>query len=171
VNPADRGQSPGADVPDALALLAEALTPVPPDRQVRDKLLAQLQGPERFAPFARDVARHFALEHEQALVALRLIPGESLWRPGPWPGSRLLTTEGLLGAGAMIAALPPGTCIAQHRHHTRELTYVLDGELIADGTLHGAGALLDMPPGSEHTVTVSANAGCLVVFSATSRTP
>jgi hypothetical protein len=41
--------------------------------------------------------------------------------------------------------------------------------LIEDGcTQHGPGALLDMPAGTAHAITVSDEADCLVVFFAAS---
>lgn len=151
-------------LPAGLALLAEALPQTRPAPSVRERLLVQLAGPERWTPWAGDVAHHFGLQHCDALDALRRIPDASAWLPGPWAGSRLLLTDSLLRASAMIACLPQGLRIAPHRHAARELTYILDGELVSNGLLRGSGCLLDMPRGSEHSVFGQSE--CLVVFSA-----
>jgi anti-sigma factor ChrR (cupin superfamily) len=133
---------------------------------VRARLLAQLHGPERFAPFAAEVARAFSLPVADAQEALRLVQGSEGWVPGLWPGSQIFFTPQLIKANTVISRLAPGTRIPRHLHGTRELTYVLDGVLLEDdATRHSSGTCLDMPAGSEHDVGVPADADCLVVFS------
>jgi len=150
----------------ALTLLAEGLEPSAPDSAVRARLLEALRGAERWAPFAGEVARAFGVELGAAREALTRIHDPSAWVPGFWPGSRLLITPKLMQAQTVISELPPGIRIPRHRHAGRELTYVLDGVLVENGSLrHGAGALLEMTGGSEHEVSVPDDSECLVVFS------
>jgi quercetin dioxygenase-like cupin family protein len=160
-----RDEAQGAVDEGAYALLGEALDPRAPDPQVRARLLAALRGPERWSPFAAELARWFALELGAVREALQQIHDGKAWHPGFWPGSRLLITPQLRSAQTVIATLPPGIQIPSHRHAARELTYVLDGVLIENGSRrHEAGTLLDMPVGSEHEVSVPDDSDCLVVF-------
>ena len=148
-----------------LSLLADGLEPAAPDPAVRARLLAALHGSERLAPFAAEAARAFGVELGAMREALARVNDASAWLPGFWPGSRLLITPQLMRAQTVISELPPGIRIPRHRHGGRELTYVLDGVLVENGSLrHGAGALLDMPGGSEHEVSVPDDSECLVVF-------
>ena len=125
-----------------------------------------MPGPERAsALFAQELSRAFRVTREAALQALRRVSDASAWRPGLLPGSQLLTTDALSEVGAVIARLPAGTRIPTHQHRGRETTFVLQGLLIEDGRAqHGPSALLDMPAGSAHAITVSDQAECLVVF-------
>ena len=158
-------QAPSAAEQGALTLLGEALEPRLPDPQVRARLLDALRGRERWSPFAAEVARAFALELAAVREALAQIHDGNAWHPGFWPGSRLLITPQLRSAQTVIATLPPGIQIPRHRHAARELTYVLDGVLVENGSLrHEAGTLLDMSKGSEHEVSVPPDSDCLVVF-------
>jgi hypothetical protein len=60
-----------------------------PDPRVRARLLAALRGPERWTPFAPDIARMFKLAPHDARDALRRIDDTSAWETGLWPGSAL----------------------------------------------------------------------------------
>jgi quercetin dioxygenase-like cupin family protein len=150
---------------EAWSVLARGLEPEAPNEAMRARLLAQLAGPERFALFAEDLSRAFRVTREDALQALRRVPDASAWRPGLLAGSQFLTTQALSEARVVIARLPAGTHIPTHQHHDRETTLVLQGLLIEDGRIqHGPGALLDMPAGTAHAITVSGQTDCLVVF-------
>lgn len=148
-----------------LALLAETLPPAAPAAPLRARLIAQLRGSERCLVHAPNVAQRFGLTLEDSQDALRKVADDSAWRPGIWPGSRLLTTPSLMAQSAIIAELPAGFRIPHHRHDLRELTYVLDGELRDDNAVHGSGAFLEKAAGSEHEVAVLEHSPCLVVFS------
>lgn len=162
----DDTADPATGSDELWSLLASALEPEAPEPRVRDELLAQLRGQERWSPFASEIARTFGLDLELVRAALARISDQAAWQPGFWPGSWFSSTPALQQARTVLARLPAGTRIPAHRHASRELTYVLDGELIEDDrTRHGPGALLDMPPGSRHQVAVSADDECLVVFS------
>jgi anti-sigma factor ChrR (cupin superfamily) len=97
---------------------------------------------------------------------MRQIADAAAWRPGLWPGSTMLTSEPLFAARTLIARLPPGMLLARHRHQARELTFILDGELIEDGEhTHRTGAVLERAAGTVHELAVAQHTSCLVVFS------
>lgn len=136
-----------------------------PDPQIRRRLLETLAGPERYTLFADDVARAFEVDVESARGALRRISDESAWRPAGFPGSRVLVSPELAANGTVIAYLPLGMSIPVHSHAEREMTFVLDGELLDDAQQRfGAGELLDMQIGTKHAITVVGEHACLAVF-------
>lgn len=147
---------------ETLALLTEGLEASAPTPDARARLLAALQGPERWTPYAAEVARAFGLSFEDTVDALQRIEGADGWQPGLWPGSRWLRTPALTAARALIARMPGGLTIPHHRHPGRELTFLLDGELIEDGRVYRSGELMDKQLGSAHTIEVTE--ACLVVF-------
>ncbi|MEY4581888.1 MAG: hypothetical protein RL701_6591 [Pseudomonadota bacterium] len=131
----------------------------------RSQLMAALHGPERWTPWAPAVSALLQITEPDALSALQLIEQQGVWRAGLWPGSCYLQTPPLAAALAGIARIAPGTKIARHRHEHRELTFVLDGQLLeTDGRAYGCGELVDKPVGSEHEVTVADTSACLVIF-------
>jgi hypothetical protein len=156
---------PEGEQAEAFSLLASALPERTPSVAQRDKLLAALHGPERFAPFVDELVQSFGVSHDALRDALARIPDSSAWRPGFWPDSELLQTPELARASTLIARLAPGSVIAQHQHPFRELTYVLDGDLTEDGKHRvGPGELLDAQPGTQHAIAVTGASPCLVVF-------
>jgi len=156
-NPHDRDD-------EAWALLASTLDPIEPPRALRDRLLADLRGPERFTRFVPDVARRFALSPDAARAALRQIPNPDAWQPGLMLGARIIPIEHD-ALYLMLARLPAGTRIGRHPHFAREITMVLDGVLREDGgARYTDGAVCDMAPGTEHAVEVAGDEECLVVF-------
>jgi hypothetical protein len=144
----------------ALALLADILPPVAPPAAARARLLAALNGPARFAPLAREIAETFLVPVEAVLAGLARIDDDSAWLGAPSPGPSILPVHGRV----VISRLPAGTRIPQHAHKTREVTYVLDGLLISDGTPHRRASCMDMAPGTEHALQVSDDEDCIVVF-------
>jgi len=146
-------------------LSATSATASAPQPETRSRLLAALSGPELYTLFASDVARAFDVSLEDARGALRSIVEPSAWCEGLFPGSRMLLNPALAASGALIAELPVGLQIPAHGHGERELTFVLDGELLDDAHQRfGAGELLDMPVGSEHAIRVVGAHACLAVF-------
>lgn len=152
------------DDEDAWALLASTLDPIEAPRALRDRLLADVRGPERFTRFVPDVARRFALSADAARAALRQIPNPDAWQPGLMLGARIIPIEHD-ALYLMLARLPAGTRIGRHPHFAREITMVLDGVLREDsGARYTDGAVCDMAPGTEHAVEVAGDDECLVVF-------
>lgn len=149
----------------AMHLLTELLDDVPSDPALRDRLLTELRGPQRYAPHAPTVADLFGLSRSDALMALVRIQTQGDWAPGPWPGSSLLRTAPLTTVHALIARLPVGVAIPMHRHRCIERTYVLDGILIEDeSVVHRSASILVREPGSSHALRVGEDE-CLVVLS------
>jgi anti-sigma factor ChrR (cupin superfamily) len=144
----------------------DAISPEAPDPAVRERLLAALRGRERWTPFAPALAQLFAVTQDDALDALQRIEDPAAWQPGLWPGSQLLRTPALAAASTLIARIPAGTRIPHHRHACRELTYILDGELLESGSdrVHGTGVMVDRACGTAHELAVLGGSPCLVVF-------
>ncbi len=144
---------------EAMSLLAAALPPIEPSPADRSRFQQALQR-ARFAPFAREIAEKLAIAPELLLTALERVDDDDAWIGPPTLALRILPVRGRV----VISRLRAGTIIPHHRHATREFTYVLDGVLISAGTEHGRAACLDMAPGTEHELRVSADSDCLVVF-------
>jgi quercetin dioxygenase-like cupin family protein len=160
----------GTRDPELLALLAHGLPIAAPPPALRARLLATLRGPERYTPHAPALAEHFGVALADARHALSRIAEPAAWQPGPWPGSERLVTPALAAAATFIARLPAGLPLPHHRHVARELTYVLDGDLLEQvehgGDLrHGRGAFLAYEVGTAHALTIGGTAPCLAVFS------
>lgn len=150
----------------AWALLVDSLEPQAPPPALRARLLAILNGPERFAPFVDAVARGFELSAGDVRDALRKIDDASAWQRGILPDSTILVLPALLGSQTIFSKLNARSRIAQHRHDHRELTFVLDGALLdGSGQKFVPGDLIDMAPGTAHHLQVVGDHECLVVFS------
>ena len=161
----DRGSVGGLSDAEVLSLLTDALEPRPPDIEARARLLTTLHAGERFSPFLSEVASAFGLATESVREAFACIRDPSAWHPAFFPGSEILSTSALRAAHAVIARVPAGTRIAMHAHPRRELTYVLDGELVENRVRRvGPGELLDPELGSAHEIAVGGDGACLVVF-------
>jgi anti-sigma factor ChrR (cupin superfamily) len=150
---------------ETLGLLAAALPRPTPTSTTRTQLLDALRSRERWTPWAAAVARLLGITELDSQHALQQIEERAGWRPGLWPSSSIMQTPALAAVQALFARLSPATRIARHNHSTRELTFVLDGELIEDDRRsYGPGELVDMQVGSEHELTVAGTSDCLVVF-------
>jgi len=149
----------------AVALLATTLPPVAPPRAIRERLMAALRGPERYAPHVPEVAQRFGIGEDQLRAAFARIDRSDAWMAGLLPSSSMLVVHDEPGRAVVLARLEAGARIPHHRHTVRELTYVLDGALSADGQAVTRAGLLDMAPGSEHALEVLGDHECLVVFS------
>lgn len=149
---------------DAWALLANELPAATLPSAARARFHALVKGRERFAPFANEIARSFNAPLDAVRGALGRIDDPAAWLALPVPGLQVIPVCSTSNGGVVIGKLRAGTRIPRHRHRTRELTFVLDGELIAEGKTHTRAACLDMPEGTEHTLDVSPTDDCLVVF-------
>jgi quercetin dioxygenase-like cupin family protein len=148
----------------ALSLLAETLPAIAPPSEARARLLAQMKGPQRFAPFAEEIAARFGAPLPVVQAALARIDEPAAWLKSPTLSLSLLPVHLTSSGAVVISRLAAGTRIPKHKHTVREVTYVLDGVLVSDDKAHGRAACLDMPAGSEHALQVSDDEECLVVF-------
>lgn len=141
------------------------LTPIEPPASVRAALLDALHGRERYALFAAELSNAFGVTFADAHEALRAITDPNAWHSGNTPDSYVASVPQLKAAGAFFARLPAGFQIPTHEHAARELTLVLDGELLEDDAhRRGPGDLLEKLPGMRHSLEVTGDGECLVVF-------
>jgi quercetin dioxygenase-like cupin family protein len=144
----------------ALSLLADALAPVAPPSVLRERLVAELAGPQRFAPLAQEISDVFEVPLPAVLAALARVDDDTAWLGAPSPGPQILPVHGR----TVISRLNAGTRIPHHGHKAREITYVLDGTLVSDGEEHRRASCMDMAPGTTHALHVSDDEDCMVVF-------
>jgi quercetin dioxygenase-like cupin family protein len=155
-----------------VSLLARSLAELEPPAHVRARLLEAVAGPLRYQPHAPRVAELFGLSLADARDVLGRAAAPDAYTAGLWPGATVLRLPALAQAGSVIARIPPGLNIGSHGHLRRELTYVLDGELLEDeARTYRSGDALDMAPGSEHALRVVGSDHCLVVFALKSAAP
>lgn len=156
-----------ASMADAFGALALALPPAPPAPHVRARLLASIQGPERFMPFARALAGHFDLAVERVQALIRAIDDQlTVWDQGPMPGIELMHFSGgprVATADVGFVKLPKGLHFPWHRHLGREINYVMQGSLRDyDGKVYGPGEAIIKETGTEHEFFVGDDAGALI---------
>lgn len=155
-------------VVEAFTLLSAELEPVRPPAPLRSRLMATLQGAARYLPFVAGFAEHFALSPAEARELLLGIDGSGSWTRGVSPvlgffhfrpGPRLTPLRG------GFVRMQSGAAFPLHRHRDRELTLVLEGEMVdGDGVRYAPGDALDMPPGSTHTLRVAEGAPALLAL-------
>jgi quercetin dioxygenase-like cupin family protein len=144
---------------DVFRLLASGLPEVSPPSSLRSRLLSGIEGRARYLPFAADLAAHFDLSYGAARELLLGIDGSGQWTQGVSPvlgffhfrpGPRLATLRG------GFVRMQAGAVFPLHRHRHRELTLVLEGQMVdGDGVRFEPGEALDMPEGSTHTLRVA----------------
>jgi Cupin domain len=141
----------------AYLMLATAATPGTATPDAKARLMSAIER-ERYLPFLGELRASFDLsETEMRALLLKIddprwwkldappIQGHMDFKPGP--------RHAPLRGG--FARMQGGLRIPQHRHADRELTMVLEGELIdGDGNRYGPGSSIDMPPGSSHSLAV-----------------
>jgi hypothetical protein len=155
------------DDASAFLALAVAVPPVSAGSDARARFIAALEA-DRYLPFLGELSVKFDLA-EDAMRALLLridepgawvrgappIQGHMNFRPGP--------RHAPLRGG--FARLEGGLRLPQHRHTDRELTMVLEGELVdGEGRSYGPGSSIDMPPGSSHSLAVPEDKDAVVAL-------
>ena len=150
------GLDPGR--PDAWELLALALDPVEPPPEARSRLMAEVSGRLRYAPFALDLGRHFELAEPDVDALLARVSDAGAWTPGIDPIIGFLHFRpgaDLAPLRAGLVRMKAGARVPAHRHRDRELTYVLEG-FVLDGTgrAFSAGEAIVAPAGSVHSISV-----------------
>jgi len=88
------------------------------------------------------------------------------WRPYSSDGRQSVSIVWLYdarmndtGPAAALLKYAPGARVPAHLHLGFELIFVLEGELINDAGVHGAGILEICPPGSRHAL--ASETGCI----------
>ncbi|MFO7565420.1 MAG: cupin domain-containing protein [Enhygromyxa sp.] len=142
--------------PEAASLLALALEPselIDPPPALRARLLAELDGRERFAPFVDRIAALFDLAAERVRDVLQRFDTHEGWTP-MYPGAAYFDLEGgpALGeATAGLVRIGAGLGFPSHQHIGEERVLVLQGAFEDDaGRRVQAGQLTVMPDGSKH---------------------
>jgi hypothetical protein len=137
------------------ALWAAAAAPNAVDASARARQLAALEA-ERYLPFCAELAGHFDLAEQAMRALLARIVEPAAWTPGTPPVERFVDFEpgaAVQPLKAGFVRLEPGAQLAPHRHTDRELTFVLEGELVdGAGERYGPGAAIAMPAASAHVL-------------------
>ncbi|MBL8717391.1 MAG: cupin domain-containing protein [Myxococcales bacterium] len=155
------------DLLEVVALLAanDGAVEVIPSGGVRQRMLEQVTGPERYAPFTRRIAAFFDVSEESAresLVGLTRGPYEPLGISG---FARHPAPLGCPLRGAMFLVLDPGTRCPPHRHLGRERLLVLEGAFAeTDGARYGPGDLAEKPTSSSHSFQVAEQGPCVCAY-------
>lgn len=155
-------------VQETCGALALGLEPARPTQASRLRLLAEVHGKKRFAPFTDRVARMFHLTPVAAEVALERIVDPSVWRPSPFPGLRLASVKtgpGMPAGMSCFLAGDPGVRFPDHRHSGTELVLVMQGAFReAGGRIARAGDEVCMPATSEHDFTIVGEEPCVCAY-------
>jgi quercetin dioxygenase-like cupin family protein len=146
-----------AELEEAASLLALTVEPVQPKPDQRARLLAELDGAQRFAPFIDRVAALFDLGADTISSILDRFGSSDGWTV-LYPGASfhdLVGGPALEGATAGLVRIGPGLAFPRHKHLGEERVMVLQGAFEDDsGRRVGPGQLEIMPDGSEHAFTV-----------------
>lgn len=149
--------------------LADGLTPVPPPRGVKARLLETVtHGPDRYAPLLPRIARFadLGLEAVRRVVAAMAAPGAP-WNAGPMPGVQLFHISGgpaVAAADVGFVRFARGLKFPWHRHGGREVNLVIEGTITDhDGTVYRPGDALEMQGGTEHEFSVGADEDALIL--------
>jgi hypothetical protein len=135
--------------------VAASLPPVDPPPELRQRILASLDGPERFRGFFPELCRILALPVEAVRAVLGRIDDPAGWtaiRPGI---ARLKFAAGtaLAGAEATLLRLGPGVVFPRHEHVGAEMALVLEGAGHDEGHVYAPGQLIAHAPGTTHEFT------------------
>jgi hypothetical protein len=148
--------------------LAASLEPFAAPPALRARLLASVAGPAKYLPFCAELAAHFDLPASRMRELLSQIDEPGRWTTGIEPIQGFLDFspgvrhEGLHGG---FVRMRRGTLFPLHRHHERELMYVLDGAVMDDqGRRLGPGGASDLPAGSSHSLVVPGEADALIAL-------
>lgn len=155
---------------EASALLAVALAegkPMPPDRAVKERLLASLGRPGTYGVFADRLARLFDLPLEAAATLCASLESGEGWKPFLLPGVEMMpvtTGPKYAGAIATLVRLQPGATFPEHAHRGEETMVVLDGgfrETAEGGAEVWRGEELSRGEGTEHTFVALPGRPCI----------
>jgi len=145
--------------------LAALVVPGEPPPGVLTRVVAEMEGPGRFARFAEKIAAFYDLTREKALALLKSLSDPEAWIPGPVEGIELLPVEtGPAKAGMMAAfvRVPPGMRFPRHTHNGYEWNLVLEGGFREDsGHEVWPGELLEKESGTTHDFVAIEGPACI----------
>lgn len=104
---------------------------VEPSASARERLMAAVQGADRFAPFAQRMAQLFGLSVEAVAELLRGLD-TCVWTPTAAPGVSFVHFQAgpaLTEADTGFVRFEAGAEFPHHRHEGPELTFILEGVL------------------------------------------
>lgn len=149
-----------------IELLAKTLDPVEVPDSARARLMAAIEGPMRYLRFCSELCLHFDLTEAKMRELLASIDVSPKWKRGGSPVEGSLNFRpgpALLPLHGGFVRLLGGAAFPLHRHRDRELSFVLSGRIYDDAGHHFApGSVIDMPPGSKHSLTVTDEAPALL---------
>ncbi|MEX1362230.1 MAG: cupin domain-containing protein [Nannocystaceae bacterium] len=141
-----------------LEFRAGSLRPLTTGTSLRERLLGQVGGSNRFLPFLDRMMSLFDLPEPDAERHLHSIDDHDAW-DDMLPGVRYRDFDGgpALGeAHGGLVRLQPGECFPHHTHVGEERVLVIQGELVDDqGQHYRAGDLIVSADGTSHELTAT----------------
>jgi putative transcriptional regulator len=132
---------------------------------VRARLLAEVSGPLRYAPFAPRVAKFFGISRAAAEAALARIVDPAAWLTMPIGGMHMSPVDATTPGQAMFLRADAGVVCPVHVHLGEERLLVLEGRLIEDsGLISGPGDLIIKRSGSRHSFCVPETGPCVSAY-------
>jgi hypothetical protein len=167
-------------IDDSLALepaqawtaLALALAPSPPPSELRARVMAAAARATPYRSFLPRFAACFDLSERAAHDLLARMDDPKAWTPGVGATVAFLHFEagpGFATSGGTphcgLARMRNGARVPSHAHKGREITFVLRGAVFdGEGARFEAGGVLDMPPGSSHSLRVTGEPDALLAI-------
>jgi len=159
---------------EALALgMAQGLPPLAVPRALRDRLMATLSSPDRFAPFMPALSKLFELPADtiRGLLARADTSGafwESWLGEQDLPGIELFhfpvgPTLAADGAAGGVLRLRPGATFPRHTHGGDETNFILEGAMQVDNQLAGPGTMIAVAKGASHEYSASPERSLLIM--------
>lgn len=136
-------------------MLVDSVDPVQPSATLRQKVMAAIDGTERFAPFMDRLGHLFQLGQERIREIFSWVDGVEHWLRAPWQTCDLMHIECALadaGADVGLVRVQAGTAFPFHKHQGTERVLILQGTMIDDdGSIYQAGDTPVCQAASSHT--------------------
>lgn len=159
---------------EALAVgMTQGLPALAVPHALKDRLMATLSSPDRFAPFLPALSKLFELPFDtlRGLLAradshgafweTRLgeqeLPGIELFH---FPVGPTLAADGAAGG---VLRLRPGATFPRHTHGGDETNFILEGAMRIDQQLAGPGAMITVAKGASHEYSASPERSLLIM--------
>ncbi|MFO1461588.1 MAG: cupin domain-containing protein [Verrucomicrobiota bacterium] len=87
------------------------------------------------------------------MFPITVAAGQGSWVPGPYPGVELqiLRRDGVTGGVTVLRRFQAGITVPAHTHpEASESVYVISGEWVEEGVVHGPGTFFHVPRGVRH---------------------